>query len=384
MASLGLCCSSLYLPKKMAPLQPCGMSIFWCTWPAFTSRVAASSSSLRPCMHHDQPSSPSKPWRLALYCDEVVPGNVLGRAERKCWCIYASLLEFQHHVSREECWPTLAVERTSFVATLEGQVGQMMAAVLESIFCCPYLDPRYGFQLRHEDHGLRIHFAWEVMVCDGAAHEQVWCSRGDSASKFCLLCANVTSHHMPSQHSQLVLSTDQGVLDSYARLASRKDGCTKAEFDMWQQATGLTFSKKALLLIQKLLAKEVLRPCHQFCHDWMHGVLQGTAPVVMYTTCQAIAKTGFPVWNYLERYCACWTFPAAWKCSHLPILFSKKKIDKHHNNEKFACQASECLSLYPVIRHFLETIAIPQNLAMPACEAFLAMSEAIDQLHGGC
>ena len=67
--------------------------------------------------HTASPSTMDRPWGLILYCDEIVPGNVLGRAERKCWCIYASIDAFQQHLAKESAWLTLAVERSSFVST---------------------------------------------------------------------------------------------------------------------------------------------------------------------------------------------------------------------------------------------------------------------------
>ena len=44
------------------------------------------------------------------------------------------------------------------------------------------------------------------------------------------------------KHSQLVLTTNAEVLQSYAKLDAKKIKCTKAEFDMWQQATGWNLS----------------------------------------------------------------------------------------------------------------------------------------------
>ena len=40
--------------------------------------------------HYQTPSSVERPWSMILYLDELIPGNVLGRAERKSWAFYAS------------------------------------------------------------------------------------------------------------------------------------------------------------------------------------------------------------------------------------------------------------------------------------------------------
>lgn len=98
--------------------------------------------------HAECPGTISDPWGLILYCDEIIPGNVLGRAERKVWTIYATFLQFGDHLSHEDAWLTISVERSAFVATLGGGIAQMMGHVLQSIFCCPIQDPRLGFRLK--------------------------------------------------------------------------------------------------------------------------------------------------------------------------------------------------------------------------------------------
>ena len=46
-------------------------------------------------VHTRHPSSIAAPWRLLLYCDEIVPGNQLAyKSERKFWAWYWSILEF--------------------------------------------------------------------------------------------------------------------------------------------------------------------------------------------------------------------------------------------------------------------------------------------------
>jgi hypothetical protein len=40
-------------------------------------------------------SSPERPWKLALYMDEILPGNQLGyTSARKMWCLYWTILDW--------------------------------------------------------------------------------------------------------------------------------------------------------------------------------------------------------------------------------------------------------------------------------------------------
>ena len=172
------------------------------------------------------------------------------------------------------------------------------------------------------------------MICDGAAHKAVWSTKGDSGTKFCLLCANATGHRptleqqqtMPeplpddelfidtscTTYSQLRLVSDQEILASYRRLAGRVGTCSKKEFQKWEQAIGVTFTKKALLTNEALLERSLLRPCSTFCHDYMHGVFQGTAVVVLHRVLQDVSEH-LDVWQFLHGYMDHFIFPAAWK-----------------------------------------------------------------------
>ena len=59
------------------------------------------------------PPTPSNPWHLVLYSDEITPGNALAaRQERKAQTIYWSFLEFVTHLSIELVWFTMAVMKS--------------------------------------------------------------------------------------------------------------------------------------------------------------------------------------------------------------------------------------------------------------------------------
>lgn len=344
--------------------------------------------------HRRSPSTIDQPWGLCLYCDEMIPGNILGRAERKTWCIYSTIDAFGIHMHQEDSWLTLAVERSSFVSTVNGGISQMVATILTSIFCCPIANPKVGFTLKSSTGDVTIFLNFKMMLCDGAAHKQVWASKGDSGQKFCLMCSNVRSHPpkqdqdqeeaytQPLKYHELQLVQDEELLASYQRMAVRHGTCSKQDFATWQVATGITFSKHALLLNAKLLAAQVLKPISQFCHDWMHGVLQGTAPIVLYHTLEAIFAH-MDIYNFLEEYFQRFQFPKAWKASHVHSLFTKKKVEKFRKANKFSCLASEILAIYPIVRHLIHVHLEPRKLCPEACQAFCTMAEIIDQCHGG-
>ncbi|CAJ1344406.1 unnamed protein product, partial [Effrenium voratum] len=227
-------------------------------------------------VHSATPSAPDKPWGLVLYTDEVIPGNVLGPAERKIWVIYATFCELHTQNYHKDLWQTIAIARSSTIHSMDHGVAQMMAIVLQSIFCNPY--------------------------------------------------------------DNLRLVTNEELLQSYQRLHARSATCSKAEFARWQQATGLTYSPHALLLCEPLAARGLLQPVTQFVHDYMHGICQGVAPVVLYHTLQAISTANFDPWVFLEQWLQHVIMPQAQGGkTTLPYLFQAKRVAKYKKSRKFSC-----------------------------------------------
>lgn len=224
-----------------------------------------------------------------------------------------------------------------------------------------------------------IFLDFKMMLCDGAAHKQVWSSKGNSGQNFCLMCPNVRSqpprqdqdqeevYTQPLKYCDLQLVQDEELVGSYQRMAARHGTCSKQDFATWQVATGIPYSKHALLLNGQLLEAQVLRPISQFCHDWMHGVLQGTAPIVLFHTLEAISAC-MDIYNFLETYFQKFQFPKAWKASHVHSLFTKKRVEKFKKANKLSCLASEILAILPIVRHLIHVVLEPQHFCTEACQ----------------
>ena len=299
--------------------------------------------------HEHHPSSAAKPWHMVLYLDELIPGNVLGRAERKSWAWYVSFLQLDHHLSSTDAWLTLAIVRSNVISSLEAGVSQVTALLLKNIFCRPISHPQGGLLLKHHEGDVRLHFTLASVLADGAAQKQVWGSKGDSGIKFCFLCANIRAsgtteenmHENTTKYDQLVLTSNSQVLESYAKLHARKATTTRAEFELWEKATGWTYSPLALLLDDQLKSMNLLQPCSQFTHDYMHGVLQGTGPIVPFHFLCAM-DTVLQVWQFLEGYFKHWEFPKQWKSQHVGTYFAKKKCLTTKVTKNFLAKLQSC------------------------------------------
>ena len=334
------------------------------------------------------------PLQLCLYADEVIPGNILGKCERKTWALYAGFLNFNlEDLGSEYAWVLIGAVKATRVAQLNAGIGQIIAVVLKSIFFNK-LCPAEGGVLLPSQKGpsLRMYIGLSAILQDGSSHKYTFSAKGDSGWKYCLLCSangtvvcgdmedesqEVVTHQL--KLSQVLLHTDNELLESFDRLQANHATMTKKDFVLWQQACGLTYHKCARLLDPELRAAKILRPAQQYMHDWMHCcVSAGIFQVAIFVLCSAFPNS----WTMLEQYLELWTWP-----SHLPrhvsALFGAKHSKKCKEAKKFSCQASEALTLLPVLTYFVRTILQSKGLCPDICEAFLKCAHVVELVHLG-
>ena len=281
-------------------------------------------------VHAKCPSSPQQPWKLIVYLDELVPGNVLGRAERKSWAWYCSFLELGNHLSSIHSWLTIALARSTKVSKLEAAVSQITASLLKSIFCNPLSFPQTGIILKDPKTNttIRFHFDFGMILADGAAQKQVWGSKGDGGSKFCFLCKNVRAsgtteanmHSNITKYNQLDLASDQDVLQSYATLHSRKKHAPR-------QILNCGNRPQAGHTVTKLFF---------WTRNWFPWIYWNHAANLPMTQCMGSSKAQHPF--------ACTIFFVPWKKTSTSGNFWKmfslcgifQKIPRHHTLEPFS------------------------------------------------
>lgn len=221
--------------------------------------------------HQEQPSSFSTPWQLLLYSDEVVPGNALAnRLERKTLAIYGSFGQFGHFLQYEDAWFILCLARSPEVTKLSGNISQVFSKLLETIFLSQVANPRHGLLLPHgqdSSQDIKLYFTMGGWVQDGLAMKQTFSTKGDSGDKFCLLCSNIRSQAMPTTPGQpfleedilgstvctlaeCALSTDQEVLQAFQDCQHNAATMTREDFQLYQQAAGISHCPQSLLLNQ--------------------------------------------------------------------------------------------------------------------------------------
>ena len=127
------------------------------------------------------PPSPSNKYGLAIYSDEVVPGNTVAPDNlRKIWVIYASLIQFGPvALSQEASWLTIGCCRSSCLSLVKGGIGQLIKEILKKTFQDTNFDvTQAGFVLKSK--GGEHHRIWLDLQCivqDGAAHRATFQSK---------------------------------------------------------------------------------------------------------------------------------------------------------------------------------------------------------------
>ena len=82
------------------------------------------------------PCTPTSPWSIVLYADEVTPGAALKPVnERKSWAWYFTFLQFGiENISREELWLPFGILRSGITKTVKGGVSAVARCVVRSFF----------------------------------------------------------------------------------------------------------------------------------------------------------------------------------------------------------------------------------------------------------
>ena len=239
------------------------------------------------------PCSYETPWRLALYSDEVVPGNQLSfHNQRKIWVLYFSFLEFGPQVlSQEDAWICLSICKSDTVKAISGGMAQLFGRILEHMFSeRSHNFKEAGIWLDFPDEvscpSFRLFCKLNMILQDGGAHKQVFLAKGDAGTKFCICCRTLyteksgilngetkdelltCSHLLESEQD---FATDDDIRGTVSRLASFAANCSQEVLKAREQACGFNHHPANMLLNRNL--DDVVFPASQFAHDWMHTFL---------------------------------------------------------------------------------------------------------------
>ena len=231
--------------------------------------------------------------RIALYVDEVVPGNNLRPDHaRAFYAWFWTFLEWPHwYRSRQFGWFDLCVMKAKDVHAIPGGVSALAVHILKMFW-----DPTGLMHM--ENLGVRVagprgpwilRAKFAVWLMDERAEKFLTSCKGSSGSKPCISCRNCVGRIDPANVSEGFRHFSAPGLDGFEPntyetfsndlewLALQHGAVAKGRFDLLQEALGIAYDPLSLPMSDMRGCARI--PDTRFC-DWMHnlcasgGVLQ--------------------------------------------------------------------------------------------------------------
>ena len=372
-----------------------------------------------------QPPTRCNPYRLALYSDEVTPGNVVSPDNlRKCWCVYWSILDLCPQALHDEnAWFLITVKRSSEVNKVDGKFSAIFGCMIEQFFGGAHDCSTVGFTVDFVDgESRRIFLKLDQIVQDDAAHTTVWNCMGASGTNFCMLCLNAWACNRKRKKEELELDPDSNSSggealeldpdlvdvddDKYVCEATTKVAhldlatdadirekldkldayhadpkMTKAEFGRRQTALGMNRAPCGIWRNPRIIPH--VRPCQQWIPDWMHVMgVGGVINKVLFVTLTEFVKSGVQ-WSVFHGYLSEWNYPRSISSGSNPAsIFKAKRVTSDRKVRTVKCQASEAIMVLPVLAVFAQLSILPAatGLLRGACLTLLALANVLDLL----
>ena len=345
------------------------------------------------------PCSQEDPWHLVIYNDGITPGNAIGYDnQRKVEAFYWSFLEIgPAALCSEYAWFTFSATRDSMSDEMVSGVSELLRNLLLRFFdngshnfetsgiaLCIRGETRYIFAVLGE------------IVADGDALKQMFEFKGSSGMHACAICKNImgtTSAGCIADYdddgylvglactdtNKFDLHTDDSVRETIAILRANIH-LNATHFGNLETRLGYNLAPAGVLCCDQLV--NVVRPISQIHFDWPHvtvvnGVFNKTFGLLM----SALEGHGVR-WSDLHDWLQLWKWPKRINSRAItgqdackPSRATSSRAAGH-----FKAQASECLSVYPVVRAWVTEVLLPRGVAREACVAFMLICRVIDLL----
>ena len=344
-----------------------------------------------------KPSTYEDPWNLVIYSDEVVPGNQLSFHNlRKCWILYWSFKEFGPEIlCKEDAWFCISSERSDRVKQFTGGVAQLFKVILVFLFAVGGHSLKTAGVALDLFHGgtARVWAKLDMILQDGGAHKQVFCVKGESGHKFCMICRTLYSIlsniwdedagtdcltcnlHLFKEMDFAKDSDVRGTVNRLAWIAANTPG----ELKLREQACGFNHNKMNMLLEPSL--DNIVNPISNMAHDWMHTfVVHGVWNTVIWLLLTAL---GADAVKSIHDYILLWSLPrrvGSNKADQLADAFTPGRWKSSSRAKHFKCQASDAMSMYSIIGCFICAVYMAAGVCVNECQAYMRLCDVLDLL----
>ena len=327
---------------------------------------------------------------LILYHDEITAGNAL-RADnrRKIVAVYWSFREFGLALRSELAWMPVACIRHTKVQEVTGGLSAVVAALMRRFFLGPAA-LSVGVVVALRTGPTLVIARMGFMILDEAALKATFDFKGASGTKPCACCKNVISKSSDlvindptnylvdiseSNHSNFDLLSDEDIWRLYDVLEAQKPILGAGAFDQLERACGITWNQHGLLADRALRAQ--VKPSSSILYETMHSYFaHGAAAVEMHLFIGACSAELGLKFEHFEVFCS-----ADWKMAKTAhklnpaVLWSANR--EKASSDSYKGMATELLQIFPLVRHFADTIVENTGRIRNQLQSFRAMSDIV-------
>ena len=238
---------------------------------------------------------------------------------------------------------------------------------------------------------LLLFFKVSILVGDERSIKDTWEIKGASGTMCCLLCRNIvlpcselhtsdpTSTLQPSTNldaTKVIPQTRDSFMNAVRTLREQVGVLGPGAFKRLGQSLGLNYVPSGILFDDDLMA--YLDPIEMSMFDWVHCYLvSGIFHIetnLLLEKLHAVGVDHLAITRFLKQFS--WPHRLASRSSACQSLFEKKA--------EFKSSASDALSIYPVLRLFLQLHVLPhfrhnQDI-LDVCSSFFHLCTVLDLL----
>ena len=377
----------------------------------YTLQVSPRLQNLYRLALHDKPCSPDKPWRIIIGYDEFTPGKLqFGDQCKKTMCLYFNFVELgRAALAQDATWFIPITVRHDICGEVDGGWSHMLAVFFKRLLWGEAGGlAKAGVTVAigsNRGETLTIFGKIHQVLSDGDGLAKGYMWRGASSIKPCLKHTNVTKKgsdlslycpecniveidcHDPDQFQESTWKDHYSsvclMMEAHEKYADRAEGMTKELLEQTGKATGMQYHRKGLPYDRELQQAgiDVFEPIRM---DWVHTCFQdGCMSKEIHLLLVSHSKANIAGYADLEAFLKKdWKFPRAmWaKGRQLHRIFSAYRTNTDGDHDKLRASASECMGVYALVRHWLET-RVEHNEALRAHRAsFDAACKTIETL----
>jgi hypothetical protein len=341
------------------------------------------------------PNSATRKWTVCFYNDEVAIGNQLAHnTKRNLQTIYWSFKEFGEDLSNDTLWFTLTAIRSKLVE----QIGGM--SVLLNHIMMPFLqghDMSTGITLRLGGRPVMFFADINLFIADESAIKHSCENKGASGLLICICCSNVVDHKLKAKsnhvrtlvdadasgelvpttdtdYTKFRLHTNESVHALLQKLREQQLTSSKAHFEEMQTRLGWNLCERGLLMNARIGNRII----NMIMFDWMHvyivnGIFNVEVGLLLGQLRRRNIRFG-DLQNFVQKF----SWPARLQGNSASGVFEKRTGKLA---DPLKCSASECLSVYGMIRMFIAMYVWDAHATLqPALTSYYRLCSVLDLL----